>query len=143
VVHYAGHALFDDARPAASALVLAPSPGAPGRLTAGELARLRWGGVRLVVLSACHTLRAGGGRSDGFAGLSGALLAAGAGGVAGSTGQVDDATTRVLMTAFHRAWRRSGDGAGALRQAQLQLLRSADPALRSPAAWGTFRYAGS
>jgi CHAT domain-containing protein len=143
VVHYAGHALFDDARPGASALVLAPPPGGgPGRIAAAELGRLRWGGVRLVVLSACRTLRAGGGRSEGFSGLAGALLAAGAGGVVGSTGEVDDATTRALMAAFHRAWRRSGDAAGALRQAQLELLRSGDPALRSPAAWGTFRYAG-
>jgi CHAT domain-containing protein len=104
---------------------------------------MRLGGVRLVVLSACRTLRAGGERSGGFAGLSGALLGAGAGGVVGGTEEVDDAAARVLMTAFHRAWRRTGDGPAALRHAQLELLRAADPALRSPAAWGTFRYAGS
>jgi CHAT domain-containing protein len=144
VVHYAGHALFDDARPGESSLVMAPAPdGQPGRIAASELGRMRWKGVRLVVLSACRTLRSGGGRSGGFAGLSGTLLAAGAGGVVGSTGQVDDATTRALMSAFHRAWRRSGDGPGALRQAQLELLRSGEAALRSPAAWGTFRYVGS
>jgi CHAT domain-containing protein/tetratricopeptide (TPR) repeat protein len=144
VVHYAGHALFDDDRPAASALVLAPPPGGgAGRLDAAEVARMDLRGVRLVVLSACRTLRSAGGRSGGFAGLSGALLGAGAGGVVGGTGQVDDATTRALMTAFHRAWLRTGDGPAALREAQLRLLRSSDPALRSPAAWGTFRYAGS
>jgi len=144
VVHYAGHALFDDARPAASALVLAPSAGGDaGRLDAAAIARMRLGGVRLVVLSACRTVRAGAGRSGGFAGLSGALLGAGAGGVVGGADQVDDAAARVLMTRFHRAWRRTGNAAAALRQAQLELLRSADPALRSPAAWGTFRYAGS
>ncbi|HYR11836.1 MAG TPA: CHAT domain-containing protein [Longimicrobium sp.] len=144
VVHYAGHSLFDDARPGSSVLVLAPPPGGgPGGIAAAELGGLRWDGVRLVVLSACRTVDSGGTRSAGFAGLSGALLAAGAGGVVGSTGEVDDATTRALMTAFHRAWRRSGDGPGALRQAQLELLRSPDPALRSPAAWGTFRYVGS
>ncbi|HEU4562468.1 MAG TPA: CHAT domain-containing protein [Longimicrobium sp.] len=141
VVHYAGHALFDDARPGASALVLAAPPGGgTASLAAAELARLRWTGVRLVVLSACRTVRAGG--AGGFDGVAGALLGAGAGGVVGSTGQVDDATTRALMTAFHRAWRQGGDGPGALREAQLALLRSADPGLRSPAAWGTFRYAG-
>jgi CHAT domain-containing protein len=139
VVHYAGHALFDDARPAASALVLAGA----GRLDAAEVARMDLHGVRLVVLSACRTLRSGGGRSGGFAGLSGALLGAGAGGVVGGTGEVDDATTRALMAAFHRAWLRTGDAPAALREAQLRLLRSSDPALRSPAAWGTFRYAGS
>jgi CHAT domain-containing protein len=56
---------------------------------------------------------------------------------------VDDAATRALMTRFHRAWRRTGNGPAALREAQLELLRSPDPALRSAAAWGTFRYAGS
>lgn len=145
VVHYAGHALVDDARPAASTLVLAPGPGGEtSRLDADAIAHLRLSGVRLVVLSACRTLRSGGGRSGGFAGLSGALLAAGAGGVVGSVGTVgDDAATRVLLTRFHHAWRASGDGPAALRAAQLQLLRSSDPALRSPAAWGLFRYAGS
>ncbi|MFL5541442.1 MAG: CHAT domain-containing protein [Longimicrobiaceae bacterium] len=145
VVHYAGHALFDDARPEASALVLAPGPaGRAGRLDAAAIARMRLGGVRVVVLSACRTLRSGGGRSGGFAGLSGALLAAGAGGVVGSVGTVpDDAATRALVTRFHRAWRAGGDGPAALRAAQLQLLRSPDPGLRSPSAWGLFRYAGS
>jgi len=144
VVHYAGHALFDDARPAASALVLAPSEGDAGRLDAAEIARMRLAGVRLVVLSACRTLRSGGGRSGGFAGLSGALLAAGVGGVVGSVGAVnDDAATRALLTRFHRAWLAGGDGPAALRAAQLQLLRSPDPAFRSPAAWGLFLYAGS
>jgi len=143
VVHYAGHARFDDDRPAASALVLAPPPGGDGRLDAARIARMDLRGVRLVVLSACSTLRSSSGRSGGFAGLSGALLSAGAGGVVGGTGEVDDATTGVLVTAFHRAWLRGGDGPAALRAAQLRLLRSSDPALRSPAAWGTFRYAGS
>jgi CHAT domain-containing protein/tetratricopeptide (TPR) repeat protein len=144
VVHYAGHALFDDARPAASALVLAPrSAGDAGRLDAAALARMRLDGVRLVVLSACRTVRPGAGRSGGFAGLAGALLAAGVGGVVGGADQVDDAATRALMTRFHRAWRRTGNGPAALREAQLELLRSPDPALRSAAAWGTFRYAGS
>jgi hypothetical protein len=94
--------------------------------------------VRLVVLSACRAVRPGGGRAEGFAGLSGALLAAGAGGVVGSTGQVDDVTTQALMVAFHRAWRRSGDGAAALREAQLQLLRSPDPTLPPRPCGGRF-----
>lgn len=142
VVHYAGHALFDDARAERSALVLAGG-GAEGALTAERIAHLQLGGVRLVALSACSTLRARDGRSGGFAGLSGALLAAGAGGVVGSLWRVDDQLTRTLMVEFHRAYRQTGDGPGALRQAQLRLLRSADPALRTPAAWAGFRYAGS
>jgi CHAT domain-containing protein len=47
------------------------------------------------------------------------------------------------MTAFHRAYRASGDGAAALRKAQQNLLHSGDPELSSPSAWAAFRYAGN
>ena len=144
MVHYAGHAVFDDERPERSYLVLAPVRGLPGsgRLTAGELAGLDLGQAPLVVLAACSTVNAGRGRADGFSGLAGGLLAAGARGVVGGLWEVDDARTQPLMIAFHRTWRAEGDGARALRMAQLQLLASADPVLRSPAAWAGFRYAG-
>ena len=143
VAHFAGHAVFDDARPDRSFLVAAPGgEPEPARLAASEIEQMRLGSLRLVVLSACQTSRAAAGRSGGFAGLSGAFLAAGAGGVVGSLWRVDDAHTRVLMEHFHRAYRTSGNAAAALRTAQLQMLGSADPALRSPAAWAGFRYAG-
>lgn len=145
VFHFAGHAVFDDERPERSFLVLAPGSGGEGsdRLTAAEVEEMKLGHLRLVVLSACRTLRSRAGRSGGFAGLTDALLSAGAGGVVGSLWRVDDQLTRALMVEFHRAYRRSGDGPGALREAQLRLLRSPDPALRSPAAWAGFRYAGN
>jgi CHAT domain-containing protein len=143
VVHYAGHALFDDERPERSQLVLAATPDSAPALTAADVARLDLRHTRLVVLSACQTLRATAGRSGGFAGLAGAFLAAGAGGIVGSLWRVDDERTRALMVEFHRAYRTSGDGPAALREAQLRLLRSADAAMRSPAAWAGFRYAGS
>lgn len=139
IAHFAGHAVFDDARPERSFLVAA---GSPGRLTAAEIERMQLEGLRLVVLSACQTSRAQAGRSGGFAGLAGAFLAAGAGGVIGSQWSVDDAHTRALMERFHRAYRTTGDAARALRQAQLGMLRSSNPSLRSPAAWAGFRYVG-
>jgi CHAT domain-containing protein len=46
------------------------------------------------------------------------------------------------MVAFHGAYRRSGNGAEALRAAQIELLRSPDAELSSPSAWAGFRYAG-
>ncbi|WP_420127259.1 CHAT domain-containing protein [Longimicrobium sp.] len=145
VVHFAGHAVFDDQRPERSFLVLASERGGtgPARLTAAEMEEMPLQHVDLVVLSACETLRARNGRSDGFAGFAGALLDAGTGGVVGSLWRVDDRLTTPLMIEFHRAYRRSGDGPQALRDAQLQMLRSPDPALRSPAAWAGFRYAGN
>lgn len=143
IFHFAGHAVFDDQRPERSYLVLSrPASRTPGKLTAAELSRLDLRNVRLVVLSACRTVRSGRGRAGGFSGLSGALLAAGAGGAVGSTWDVDDALTSALMAAFHRAYADSGDGPRALRVAQLELLRSPNPALRNPYAWAGFRYAG-
>jgi CHAT domain-containing protein len=141
VIHYAGHAVFDDARPERSALVLAGAD-TTGRLTAEAVNALQLRGVRLVVLAACRTVRAREGRSGGLAGFSGALMAAGAGGVVGSLWDADDRLTQPLMLAFHRAYRRSGDPAAALREAQLEMLRSRDPERRSPAAWAGFRYIG-
>lgn len=142
--HFAGHALVDDARPEQSSLLLAPDSGATsGRITAEQLGAADLRHVRLVVLSACETLRARDGRSGGLAGFSGALLAAGVQGVVGSTWRVNDRHARDLMVPFHRFYSQSGDGPAALRQAQLQLLGSRDPLLRSPAAWAGFRYAGN
>jgi CHAT domain-containing protein len=144
IAHFAGHAVFDDERPERSHLVLAPSTGSnpQGRITAAELSTLDLRHVRLVILSACRTVRGGSSRTSGFTGLSGALLAAGAGGAVGSTWDVDDRSTAPLMAEFHRTLRAGNDGPTALRNAQLALLRSRDPALRSPASWGAFRYSG-
>lgn len=144
VFHFAGHGVFDDERPARSFLLLAPSPDDPGggRLTATALGEMDLRDLRLVVLSSCETLRSPGGRSGGFAGLSGALLGAGAGGVVGSPWRVRDDLSRTLMRDFHDAYGRTGDGAASLRAAQLRALRSTDPALRTPATWAAFRYAG-
>jgi CHAT domain-containing protein len=140
VVHYAGHALFDDARPTQSALLLAAAPTGreSGTLTASKIAQLELKGTPLVVLSACETSRP---RSDarGFAGLTEAFLAAGAKGVVGSLWRVNDEPTRQLMVVFHQRFSESGDGPGALRNAQLALLNNSE---KFPFAWAAFRYAG-
>jgi CHAT domain-containing protein len=138
VIHFAGHALFDDTRPEQSSLVLAGR----GRLSAQMADSLDLGGVRLVVLSACRTARARQGRSGGMAGLSGALLSAGAGGVVGSLWDVSDELTQPLMVHFHREYSQSGNAAEALREAQLAMLRGDDESNKSPAAWAGFRYVG-
>jgi CHAT domain-containing protein/tetratricopeptide (TPR) repeat protein len=144
VLHFAGHAVFDDHRPERSYLVLAPEAGQPssGKITAAEVAGLDLRRVQLVVLSACRTVRSGRTRAAGFTGLSGALLAAGAAGTIGSTWDVNDRSTAALMVQFHRAYEQGRDGPRALQIAQLALLRSGDGSLRTPAAWAGFRYSG-
>lgn len=143
VVHFAGHAVWDGGSPKRSWLVMAPDAGGGGRISAEELGGAGLEGVRLVVLSSCHTVGSGEGRMGGFAGFAGSLLSGGADGVVGSLWRVDDNATRVLMREFHLAYRASGDAPDALRRAQLALLRSADVRLRTPSAWAGFVYAGS
>lgn len=135
--HFAGHAVFDDARPHRSRLALLPRGIDASSLAAMDLRRLE-----LVVLSACETTRAPERRGAGYAGLAEAFLAAGAGGVIGTLWRVGDAPTAEFMTGFYRAYRETADAAVALRAAQLHLRRSADPGRRSPSAWGAFRLAG-
>lgn len=142
VFHFAGHAIFDPDRASQSHLVVAPESGGPGRIGPADLSAMDLQGVRLVVLAACETQRSATGRSGGLPGLSEAFLAAGVGGVVGSLWKVREEPTRVLMEEFHRAYRASGNAAAALSTAQLRMLASPDPALRSPAAWAGFRYSG-
>jgi CHAT domain-containing protein len=142
IIHYAGHAVFNDARPERSFLLLAGAD-TTGQLTAEAVDSIKLRGAPLVVLSACRTLRSREGRTGGLAGLSGSLLTAGASGVVGSLWQADDDLTQPLMVAFHRHYQGLGDPARALREAQREMIRLRDPRLSSPAAWAGFRYMGN
>ncbi|MDB4881580.1 MAG: hypothetical protein JWL95_346 [Gemmatimonadetes bacterium] len=133
LVHFAGHAIIDDVQPWRSLLAVRP-----GGLSATAIAGMDLRRVRLVVLSACETMRAPGGETGGFAGLTDAFLAAGAGAVVGTLWRVRDEDAQQLMVAFHRDYRWNGDGASALRAAQVALLREGQP----PAVWAAFRYTG-
>ncbi|HEX6042471.1 CHAT domain-containing protein [Longimicrobium sp.] len=137
VIHYAGHAMFDNSRPERSFLLMAGAS-ASGRLTADSLGGMNLDGVQLVVLSACQTLRGRQGRSGGFAGLSGALLNAGVDGVVGSLWLVNDRNVQPLMLTFHRQYDSVPDAARALRRAQRDRIRAGSP----PSAWAGFRFMG-
>ena len=141
VFHYAGHALTDNRRPERSYLLLA-GVGNDGRLTASSIAELTLHQLRVAVLSACETERADASGANGLNGIAGAFLAAGAGGVVGSLWRVDDRLTQPLMIAYHHAIQVSANSSIALQRAQLAMLKSPEAALRSPAAWGGFRYLG-
>lgn len=142
MVHFAGHAVFDGARPDRSYLLLAGNR-ADGRerLTAEEIGTLPLRGVRLVVLSACESTGSRSEGARGLRGLTGAFLDAGAGGVVGSLWRVEDGATKELMTEFHRGYAVHRDGARALREAQIRVLRSTDGG--NPGSWAAFIYSGN
>jgi CHAT domain-containing protein len=121
VVHFATHAVVSDTRPLESFLALAPGNGGDGRLTSAEIYgwRLR---ADLVVLSACRTAR-GRVNGDGVIGLSRAFAYAGTPSLIATLWDAPDQTSRELFPTFYDEWQRTGDRAGALRTAQLTLIR--------------------
>lgn len=139
VVHLASHGVFGGS--AASSYLLAYDD----LLTLSNLQSLllsegaRRKPIELLSLSACQTAE---GNERAPLGIAGAAIKARARAVLGSLWPVDDAATGRLMAGFYSAWLQRGLGkAGALREAQLLLLR--DPASRHPYFWAPFTLIGN
>ncbi|MCO5195938.1 MAG: CHAT domain-containing protein [Anaerolineae bacterium] len=136
LIHLAGHIYYDAAHSLGSGMPLAG-----GRWLRASDLYLRFGRLQgaTVVLSGCDSARVQSLGGD-VLGLTSAFLYAGAAGLVAGLWKVDDAATAQLMTAFYRAWLDGRDSAEALRQAQLDLLRSDDFAL--PYFWAAFTLNG-
>jgi CHAT domain-containing protein/ketosteroid isomerase-like protein len=138
--HLATHGLVNEANPLYSAVALAARPGGDdGLLYARDLIDLELR-AELVVLSACETAlgRVTGG--EGVLGLTWAVFVAGSPSAIVSQWSVSDATTRTLMTEFHRRLAAGSTKAAALRYAQLEMLR--DRKTRHPFHWAPFVLVG-
>ena len=140
IVHFAGHAVFNQRFPTASHLLFAGGE----RLTvsdifAGDLGR---GCHELVTLSACETGRARTESGDELQGLVRGFIRAGAKAVMVSLWKVHDDSTRDLMIGFYEGWlgKKSGK-AGALREAMLDGLNNPDRA--HPYFWAPFALLGN
>lgn len=149
ILHFATHALLDDANPMYSRIVLsrqAEASGEDGLLEAWEILKLDLN-ADLAVLSACQTARGRVGAGEGMIGISWAMFVAGCPAVVVSQWKVDSARTADLMIEFHRnllrAGARSNSGwtkAEALRQAALKLLQGT---YNHPAYWAGFILVGN
>ncbi len=141
IVHFAGHAIPNPGAPFRSSLVLAPSASDPGILYAHELLHHDLERTRLVVFSACSTA---GGHAIGslsVAGLVRPVLGAGVPAVVGTLWDVRSAAATRLLSAFHRRLAAGESAAGALRHAQLEMLRG-NLAERSIESWAPFQLIG-
>jgi CHAT domain-containing protein/tetratricopeptide (TPR) repeat protein len=141
LVHLAAHGLYDAANPLFSRIALAPGESHDGSLTVHEiLSSLDLSGVNLVVLSACQS--AAGARSGGdeVVGLTRALLYAGTPGVISTLWNIDDAASAGLMDAFYRRLGSGESAAVALRQAQIETMRSEGHG--HPKYWAAFMLTG-
>jgi CHAT domain-containing protein len=128
VVHFATHGIVDDEHPKLSAIVLSTF-GRNGAAQDGFLRLLDIYNMSLsadlVVLSACDTAVGKNVRGEGLIGLVRGFMYAGAARVVASLWKVDDESTAEFMRVFYREmFHGRKTAAAALRQAQLEMMRS-------------------
>jgi len=132
VIHLATHGRYHSGDALLSGLILTqPGPGEPVTpATAGvlEAAGVLDPALRLqaevVVLSGCETARGVRSVEEGLVGLTRCWQIAGARSVVASQWSVADASTRVLMPAFHRGLRAGLAKDEAMRRAMLELRKT-------------------
>jgi len=137
VIHIAAHGVVNGDAPSQSFLLF-------DRIVTAQLLMndLHTTKTRLVVLGACSSAGGLPVGSEGIAPLVRPIIGAGVPGVIGALWDIDDATAYRLLVSFHRHYRQGSDAATALRDAQLEMLRSSDPALRSGRFWAPFQAIG-
>jgi CHAT domain-containing protein len=135
VLHFATHGVFDDADPLHSHLVFAAGGGEDGLLDAREMMQLHLS-ANLVVLSACETAAGRPVPGEGVIGMSWALFVAGCPAMVASQWKVESASTTGVMVGLHRRLAESESIASALRQAQIDVMKT--PRYEHPFYWASF-----
>lgn len=138
LIHFAGHAAFEEDLPTLSHLALGAGRHDPAweRLTVRDILQLRLR-PSLVILSGCQTVRASAGKGEELLGLAQAFLVAGARAVIGTHWPFEPRASQALLPALYEGLLAGLGPAQALRQAQLALARSGG-ALACPYHWGAF-----
>ena len=137
-LHFATHAILNDAAPLLSGVALArPPKNSPedGILTAREIFDTKLS-ADMVVFSACETARGAELPGEGLIGLTWAAFAAGVPAQVVSQWSVDDAATAQLMGAFYAGLQQGQSKDAALRRAAFTLLHDGRHA--HPFYWAPF-----
>lgn len=132
VVHIAAHAIGNLAVPDQSRIVLA-SPG--GDLSVADVRQLHDIRARVVVLSACKSASGRAVRGRGALSLTQALTEHLVPAAIGMLWDIGDDDSVELASAVHRRLAAGTRVAVALRDAQMDLIQNASPALRLPRVW--------
>jgi tetratricopeptide (TPR) repeat protein len=135
ILHFAGHSIVDRRTPARSALLI----GTNGRITAGDIEAMDLSNLELVVLGGCETGLGKTHRSERAMSLARAFIAAGVPAVVHTVAPIEDEASARVLAEFHRLYASGLDAPAALREAQLKMWRSADPAHAEPARWSSFQ----
>lgn len=139
IIHLATHGFCHPTEPACSYVALASESGGGEHdaLTFDEITLMDLRGVRLVVLSACSTMRGTVRQGEGILALSWAFRAAGAGAVISTRWDVADDGAALLWPRFYAALAEGVPIPGAFHFA-LQTLR-ADPWFQAPYEWASYQ----
>jgi CHAT domain-containing protein/tetratricopeptide (TPR) repeat protein len=135
VLHLALHGFVDPVFPDKSAIVFAPSGGNNGRLEARDIRQLHLR-ADLVTLSACDT-GVGPVGTSGVESVVASFIQAGATTVVSTLWELEDHSSNQFMKAFYTHLA-TADKAGALRQAELDLMHSGLP----PYYWASYEIVG-
>lgn len=139
ILHFATHGMMDPRHPELSGLVLSmfnkKGEYQDGYLRVSDIYNLKLS-ADLVVLSSCESALGKDLGSEGINGLPRAFLYAGARTVIASLWKVDDDATVPLMKAFYSRLQRGETPALALREAQIEMLKSAQ--FSDPYYWAAF-----
>ena len=137
------HAIADTEHPDRAALIFKPDlkSGEDGLLQVREIQKLPIAGTGLVTLSACDTGVGPVAGEEGISSIVYAFLYAGAHSAVASYWEIEDTATANLMRVFYRELDAGRSKADALREAQLQLLRS-NSEMREPFYWAAFDLVG-
>ncbi|HEX6096577.1 MAG TPA: CHAT domain-containing protein [Thermoanaerobaculia bacterium] len=131
IVQFSGHTQLDDAEPWKSALLF------DQRLSARDIASMRFHRTRLAVLGACSTLTPNTEYVEGTSPIAASFLIAGVPAVVGSLWDIDDAEAAAVMVRLHEPLARGVPAATALREVQRGMLAA------HPRQWASFTVLGA
>jgi CHAT domain-containing protein len=137
ILHFATHGVFESDAPLNSGLLLARSAGDDGRLTVGDLYRLRLD-ADLVTLSGCETALGRVAAGDDVIGLTRGFFYAGARTVLASLWEVSDLPTAKLMLDFYRNLA-TMNKREALQRAEIETRKT----WAAPKFWAAFELTGN
>jgi len=142
IFHFAGHYVTNIESTPNSKILLAKLD-ADNDLRLSELVSIKLKNSKIVILSACETNGEKVFQGEGATGIAQSFLAIGAPVVVASNWKVESETAKELMIAFHRN-RKIGkmNVSEALRQAQLEMIKSNREGFRQPYFWAAFSAVG-
>jgi len=136
VIHFAGHALSSEYRPADTSIVLT---GPDGMMNVSDIGRLQLTRCSTVVLAACSTARGKVRRFEGTLSVARAFLSTGVPSVVATLWPIDDQEAARFFPRLHEYLARGLSASEALRAAQLDSIRNAE----SPSMWAAVQVIGN